>query len=76
MVYEALTGGVAVGLLALPPRGGTGRVLRGLDRLLADDWVTTYARWCDSGTLPAPLTGFNEADRCAALLLERWWPAD
>lgn len=75
MVYEALTGGAAVGLLALPPRGGTGRVLRGLDRLLADGWVTTYARWCEGGELPTPRTGFNEAERCAELLLERWWPA-
>jgi hypothetical protein len=74
MVYEALTGGAAVGLLALPPRGGTGRVLRGLDRLLADGWVTTYARWCEGGELPQPRIGFNEAERCARLLLERWWP--
>jgi mitochondrial fission protein ELM1 len=76
MVYEALTGGAAVGLLALPPRGGTGRVLRGLDRLLADEWVTTYARWCESGTVPPPRVGFNEAERCAIHLLERWWPAN
>jgi len=75
MVYEALTGGAAIGLLALPPRGGTGRVLRGLDRLLADGWVTTYARWCESGELPPPRSGFDEAERCAVHLLERWWPA-
>ncbi len=75
MVYEALTGGASVGLLALPPRGGTGRVLRGLDRLLADGWVTTHARWCEDGMLPPPRQGFDEAARCARLLLERWWPA-
>ena len=74
MVYEALTGGASVGLLALPPRGGTGRVLRGLDRLLVDDWVTTHARWAETGEMPAPRTGFDEAARCARLILERWWP--
>ncbi len=75
MVYEALTGGARVGLLALPPRGGTGRVLRGLDRLLADGWVTTHARWCEGDELPPPRRGFDEAARCARLILERWWPA-
>ena len=75
MVFEALTGGARVGLLALPPRGGTGRVLRGLDRLLADGWVTTHARWCEGDQLPAPRQGFDEAARCARLILERWWPA-
>ena len=71
MVYEALTGGARVGLLALPPRGGTGRVLRGLDRLLTDGWVTTHAHWCEEGALPPPRLGFDEAARCARLILER-----
>lgn len=75
MIFEALTGGARVGLLALPPLGGTGRVLRGLDSLLQAGWVATYAQWLQHGTLPPARAGFNEAERCADLLLERWWPA-
>jgi len=75
MIYEALTGGAAVGLLSMPPRGGTGRVLRGLDSLLAEGWVTTLEQWLASGSMPVPRRGFNEAERCASALLERWWPA-
>jgi hypothetical protein len=74
MVYEALTGGAAVGLLAMPARAGTGRVLRGLDTLRAEGWVTTLEQWLAGGRMPAPRRGFNEAERCAQLLMERWWP--
>jgi len=74
MVYEALTGGCRVGLLGMPPRGGTGRVLRGLDRLVEEDWVVDFPSWRAGSPLPATRGVFNEAVRCADAILERWWP--
>jgi mitochondrial fission protein ELM1 len=74
MVYEGLTSGCQVGLLRLP-RTGKARVARGIDSLLADNWVATLADWQNGIRLPAPRVDFNEAERCARLIVERWFPA-
>ncbi len=66
MVYEALTAGCRVGLLALPV-AGAGRVARGVERLLAEGWVGRAGE-----EPPPPRKGFNEADRCAGEILARW----
>ncbi len=68
MVYEALTAGCAVGLLQLPGRGDS-RVGRGIQALIADHWVTPYAAWRGSAPLSRPPGRFNEAERCARLIL-------
>lgn len=73
MLYEALTAGCHVGLLRLP-RLRTGRVARGVDKLIADGWVTPMENW-DAGLCAAPPNAtFNEAGRCARLILEKWFP--
>jgi mitochondrial fission protein ELM1 len=73
MVYESLSSGARVGLLPVP-RKKSGRVAQGIDRLVADGIVTSYAQWLESGSLPNAVTPLAEADRCAALILQRWFP--
>lgn len=74
MIYEALTAKAKVGLLPLPRATGRGRIIRGLDALLADNWVKAYD---PSGglALPPPRDSLNEAFRCAQVLLDRYYPS-
>lgn len=72
MVYEALTAGCRVGLLQLTPRRGS-RIASDIARLAEEGLVTRIDRWRGGHPLaPAP-AGFNEANRCACLILERWY---
>ncbi len=71
MIYEALTSGARVGLLPVPRITKNSRVLRGIDGLLADGYLTSFQDWLKTqrlDTAPAPL---READRCAFELAER-----
>lgn len=73
MVYEALTAGCAVGLLGLPATHAS-RVGRGVERLVQDGWLTPFDRWRQDGRLTPPPGRFDEAERCARAILERWFP--
>lgn len=73
MVYEALSSGARVGLLPVPSKSGDSRVLRGLQGLVERGFVTTYETWRQSGTLAAPPHVLREADRCAAVVAERFF---
>ena len=71
MVYEAMTAGARVGILPVPRRR-TSRVARGIDALIEHGQVTRWAG--DQSNLmqsndPTPL---HEADRCAAIIIERF----
>jgi hypothetical protein len=72
MVYEALSSGARVGLLPVPRKRADTRVLRGLAGLIDKGFLTPYANWQPSATLPAPPRPLREADRCARLLLDRF----
>ncbi|MFZ5473657.1 MAG: mitochondrial fission ELM1 family protein [Pseudomonadota bacterium] len=72
MVYEALTAGCAVGLLRLP-RQGDSRVARGVEQLIRDNWVTPFEAWRPEQPLLAAPEGFDEAERCARRILEKWF---
>ncbi len=72
MVYEALTAGGAVGLLPVPRRKST-RVSRGVELLLAEGWVTSFADFKERGTMSVPPARLSEADRCAEWILNRWF---
>ncbi len=72
MVYEALTAGAAVGVLDVP-RKRSSRISRGLDRLAADGWVTAFTDWRQRRHLHRPPGVFNEAERCARWIVERWF---
>lgn len=71
MVYEALTGGAAVGLLAVPRRG-RGRVSSGVAELVRRGEVTPFGLW-QAGRQPTPRAQrLAEAERCAAWIGRRW----
>jgi len=71
MVYEALTAGVATGLLELPARGRD-RVAAGIRRLAAAGQVTRFRDWAAGRSLHAPGEVFDEANRCAAWICAHW----
>lgn len=70
MVYESLTAGCRVGLLRLPEADRHGRVMRGVEKLIADGLVTPFGDWLRTGDFRAGRY-FNEADRIATILLQR-----
>jgi hypothetical protein len=74
MVYEALSSGARVGLLEVPRLQASNRVLRGLQGLVDAGFVTPYATWLHAGCLAPPPHVLREADRCARVLLERFFP--
>lgn len=74
MLYEALTAGAGCGLLAVPQRR-RGRVRAGLERLLAEGLVTSYAAWHQGRPLARAAEPLDEAGRCADWMLERWFAA-
>jgi mitochondrial fission protein ELM1 len=71
MVYEAVTSGAAVGLLAVPTKQG-GRVASGMDELRERAWVTRFRDWDRRNPLPSPSEQLNEARRCAELICIRF----
>jgi mitochondrial fission protein ELM1 len=71
MIYEALTSGARVGLLPVPRLKTQSRVLRGIDGLLADEYLTAFADWERTQHLVTPPETLAEADRCAGELLAR-----
>jgi mitochondrial fission protein ELM1 len=71
MIYEALTSGARVGLLPLPRLKSGARVLNGIDRLLAEKFLTPFAEWRESQRISSPPEILREADRCAEIVLAR-----
>ncbi|MEN9974483.1 MAG: hypothetical protein RLZZ282_489 [Verrucomicrobiota bacterium] len=71
MIYEALTSGAKVGLLPAPRLKPSSRVLRGLDSLVTDGFLTPFAEWQLTRQLKNPPESLREADRCAELLIPR-----
>ncbi len=74
MIYEALSSGARVGLLAVPRRRQDNRILRGLDKLTARGFLTPYATWRETRRLSPPPHVLREADRCAKLVSDRLLP--
>lgn len=72
MLYEALTAGAACGVLPVPIAGSS-RVSEGLHRLLSDGVVTGFEDWQHGRPLQPPPQPFDEAARCARLIVERWF---
>ncbi len=70
MVYEALSAGARVGVLAVP-RNRDSRVSRGLDALLAQGRVTSLAGLCETGVMNPGMAALDEAGRVAEVLLSR-----
>jgi mitochondrial fission protein ELM1 len=70
MIYEALSSGARVGLLPVPRLNSHSRVLRGVDELIADRFLTPFSDWNQTGHLVQTAQLLNEADRCAEILLK------
>lgn len=65
MIFEALSAGVAVGVLELPLKQH-GRVSAAVADLCARGMVTPFSEWQRGQRLAPPATPLREADRCAA----------
>ena len=74
MVYQALTAGVACGLLSMPAKAGS-RVLAGLQRMQDQGRLLAYEQWLQGHRLPAP-EPLRESERAANWLLQQlgWQP--
>jgi mitochondrial fission protein ELM1 len=70
MVYEALSGGAKVGVLPVPRLRADARIIKGLDRLLAEGWATRFEDWKAGGALKSPPAPLAEADRAAKWVLD------
>jgi mitochondrial fission protein ELM1 len=64
MVYDALTVGAEVGLISVP-KSKSGRVARGVQRLVEDGLVMPFEYWQQSRELHPRTEKFYEAARCA-----------
>ena len=75
MVCEALGAGARVGILPMPRLKRLGRVVRGLQFLSDGGYVTSFDDWRKTGELVIPPASLAEADRCARIVLERFFPS-
>ncbi|APZ90575.1 mitochondrial fission ELM1 family protein [Fuerstiella marisgermanici] len=73
MTYEALTSGASVGILELV-RWQKNRVTDCIDSLVDSERAVRWTQWCETRQLKKAEAPFSEADRCAALLLDRLFP--
>ena len=71
MIFEALSGGAAAGLLAVPRRSSD-RVTDEMDRLIVDGLLTSHEAWTHGQDLSAPELPLNEAARCAQSIVEHF----
>ncbi len=69
MIYEALTAGAKVGLLELEANSNS-RVNNSVQSLINNKQVMTFSEWLVNRSLH-PAVSFNEALRCAKLLLQQ-----
>jgi uncharacterized protein len=72
MIYEALSSGARVGLLEMPRTRTDSRVLRGLDALVSQRFLSVFTEWRVNGKLSPPPAILREADRCASEVISRW----
>ena len=69
MIYEALSSGARVGLLSVPRLNRSSRVLRGIDELIEQRFLTPFSAWQNAGHLRTAPETLNEAERCAGIVL-------
>jgi hypothetical protein len=72
MICEALTAGARVGALPMPKTKEKSRVVRGLEILVGNGYLTRFDDWLATRTLQASPSRLAEADRCAGIVLERF----
>lgn len=72
MLYEVLSAGAACGVLPVP-RYRAGRVSKGVDMLLSEGVVQAYTAWRNGQALTPLDDSFNEAERVARWIRQRWF---
>ena len=72
MIYEALSSGAKVGLLAIPRLKSGTRVLKGLEKLVAGGYITSFTDWESARSLATPPETLREADRCAEWIVRHF----
>lgn len=70
MIYESLSSGAAVGLIELQNKNST-KMENTIRTLINEKKLTPFSKWDKCRSLPPGSSGFNEANRCARLLLEK-----
>ncbi|MBL8818002.1 MAG: mitochondrial fission ELM1 family protein [Planctomyces sp.] len=70
MMYESLTCGASLGLIELEPLNH-GRIVRNVSRLIILGLAVCWSDWMEGLPLPAGRRPLCEAERCAALILNR-----
>lgn len=70
MIYESLSSGAAVGLLNVKHKNKN-RITDSINNLVIEKQLTSFSAWQKTNELSKPLIKFNEADRCAKLLLDK-----
>jgi len=74
MLCEAITSGCATGVLPMERTRSASRVYRCVDEFTGElHLATPYARWDDGAELRVPETPLDEADRCARLIVDRFF---
>jgi len=71
MIYEALTAGVPVGLLSVPPRRQD-RIVTGVRALVTARIVMRFGDWSAGRPLPRSRQVFDEANRVARQICGQW----
>jgi len=70
MIYESLSSGAAVGLLELQNKSST-KIENTISTLINEKKLTSFSEWEKCHSLAPGSAVFNEANRCAKLLLEK-----
>ncbi|HKJ99468.1 MAG TPA: ELM1/GtrOC1 family putative glycosyltransferase [Desulfotignum sp.] len=73
MVYEALSAGCRVGILPVEWKKKGVRLDRAIALLEKDKKIVSFASFMQDAAYPDHSL-LNEAQRCATVILERWWP--
>ena len=71
MVYECITSGAPTGLLDMKPLRQS-RVVKDMNKLLAEGWLQDYSKWDVNQPLPQTEKRLWEADRGARWLLSKF----
>jgi len=72
MVYEALSAGCRVGVIAVDWKKPN-KIQKGVELLVSNNRILSHNRWEANHKWPSN-GELNEAKRCAKEILNRWWP--
>lgn len=70
MIYESLSSGASVGLIELKNKD-TQKVEKTIGTLITENKLTPFSKWDKTHSLAPGASDFNEADRCAKILLDK-----